>query len=137
MRYLKGFLKVLFLKVLFQHTGVEVVVHVVVQPCQCTLLNGLETLRSYRLAICRFFDTHEKSQPACAGRTSQPSHSHFNTIAVPRVFKTTECEVDLKCQRSEESLIFRAGIPPQTSPAGITLYFGTTARDAMTAPVPM
>ena len=58
MRYFERFFEVFFLQILLQYPGVEVVVHVVIKPRQCTLFNGLETLRRNWLAVCRFFDTH-------------------------------------------------------------------------------
>ena len=52
LRDLKGFLEVLFLKVLLEHTGVEVVVHLVVEPGSVPASMAL----SPRATGCRYAD---------------------------------------------------------------------------------
>ena len=53
MRYFERFLEVLFLQILFKDTGVEVVVHLVIEPGQRPRFNGLEAFRGHRLAVGR------------------------------------------------------------------------------------
>ena len=71
---LEGFLEVLLLEVLFQHPGVEVVVHVVIEPRQRAVLDGLEALRGGGLAVGRALDTHHETLRFTRGRngTSRP-----------------------------------------------------------------
>ena len=56
MRDLKGFFEVLFLKVLLQNPGVEVVVHLIVKPGQRSRFDGSKALGRNRLTVSRSGD---------------------------------------------------------------------------------
>ena len=71
MRDLKRFFEVLFLEVLLEHTGVEVVVHLIVKPRECAGFNGLQTLGRDRLTVRRFLDGF-LTRNICVGHHNHP-----------------------------------------------------------------
>ena len=56
MRDLKGFVDILLFEILFKDTGIEIVVHVFIEPRESSFLDGLQSRRRYRLSIGRTLD---------------------------------------------------------------------------------
>jgi len=90
MRDLEGFVEILLFEVLFEDTGVEIVVHVLVKPRESSFLDSLQSRRRDRLSIGRTLDAGH-GVPNSSRSLKVAYTSGLNSCSIPSNDKV-ECD---------------------------------------------